>query len=48
VREAIGIRHYIENRETDAIARASIAQYLAETAADLAKLEAEAASDNVA
>jgi hypothetical protein len=36
--------HYQElQRETDAIVRANIAQYLAEAAADLAKLEAEAA-----
>jgi hypothetical protein len=41
--------HYQElQRETDAIVRANIAQYLAEAAADLAKLEAEAASDNAA
>jgi hypothetical protein len=32
--------------ETDAIVRANIAQYLAEAAADLAKLEEESARDN--
>jgi hypothetical protein len=36
--------HYQElQRETDAIVRANIAQCLAEAAADLARLEAEAA-----
>jgi hypothetical protein len=41
--------HYQELQgETDAIVRANIAQYLAEAAVELAKLEAEAASTNAA
>lgn len=41
--------HYQElQRETNPIIRANIAQYLAEAAADLSKLEAEAAQSNAA